>query len=569
MDKIIKYLFLFSFNIFNLAAFNTITELKEYAKSVDELPEIDNTNLLNPDYTTFHKTMLKSPGVLGRIGSFLGLKKISNIERLEQFKTLLEKVIKKRELSSFTSSFIQAFTPLANSKIVVFGDIQGAFHSLVRDLEELKRQGIIGEDLVVSKDCYIVFNGDFIDRSPFNLESLTLMLKLLELNQDRIFYIKGNHEDNDYWENFDLKRELEVKLGHLSTFKRLFDRFFETLPISIYLKSGKQKDASFVKIYHYISPDSSVISNFLINNDSNVPKIFKLVNQTPSNMLIDIKAVIAGVSRSTIYQPTPGLSLLSSEKGATTWTLLSSPTRTYQKLYDFHNDAFSIIDVKASLDNWTITLFFQDTRDMQGFSNVIYNFVTSQKIVKKNEVTQVVESKKEELLSTIKKLKETIKVLEGDLKPEAAAEEISKREIVFGSTFWLSGGSDDVFRLSYKGLTLAINKINREGGINGKRLKVIFLDDEYSPDKAKKNIETFLEKYKTNLIFSPIGSPSLSGYLDMIKEKKVLVLFPITGSDDFRIPEDHLVFFRIPYSSEARVLTEYAIKDRQINKFAI
>ena len=82
-------------------------------------------------------------------------------------------------------------------------------------------------------------------------------------------------------------------------------------------------------------------------------------------------------------------------------------------------------------------------------------------------------------------------------------------------------------------MALKVNKQNREGGINGKTVKLIFLDDGYIPAISRQNIEKLIAEYHTPFILCPGGTPTLLSVMDLIRDKKILVLFPQSGSPCF------------------------------------
>jgi len=133
--------------------------------------------------------------------------------------------------------------------------------------------------------------------------------------------------------------------------------------------------------------------------------------------------------------------------------------------------------------------------------------------------------------------------------------------IKIGTTLDLTRGLKSESTKVLCGLEYVFNKVNKEGGINGRKIKLTPMDDEYTPDKARENIEILLNKVKTGLIVCPAGTPTLNAYLDLVKEGKVLVLFPITGTSIFRKPDlRNLIHLRASYYDEGYVLTKYVIE---------
>ena len=51
------------------------------------------------------------------------------------------------------------------------------------------------------------------------------------------------------------------------------------------------------------------------------------------------------------------------------------------------------------------------------------------------------------------------------------------------------------------------NKINAEGGINGRKIKFISYDDGYSPPKAVEQVRKLVESDEVLVVFNPLGTP--------------------------------------------------------------
>src|SRR6516225_9697587 len=74
------------------------------------------------------------------------------------------------------------------------------------------------------------------------------------------------------------------------------------------------------------------------------------------------------------------------------------------------------------------------------------------------------------------------------------------------------------------------NKINAEGGINGRKIKFISYDDAYSPPKAVEQARKLVESDEVLVIFNPLGTPSNTAIEKYLNAKKVPQLFIATGA---------------------------------------
>src|SRR5918996_1764528 len=77
------------------------------------------------------------------------------------------------------------------------------------------------------------------------------------------------------------------------------------------------------------------------------------------------------------------------------------------------------------------------------------------------------------------------------------------------------------------------NKINAEGGINGRKINFISYDDGYSPPKAVEQARKLVESDEVLLIFQSLGTPSNSAIQRYMNSKKVPQLFVATGATKF------------------------------------
>src|SRR4030081_648142 len=65
------------------------------------------------------------------------------------------------------------------------------------------------------------------------------------------------------------------------------------------------------------------------------------------------------------------------------------------------------------------------------------------------------------------------------------------------------------------------NKINAEGGINGRKITFISYDDAFSPPKAVEQARKLVESDEVLLLFQPLGTPSNSAIMKSVNAKKV------------------------------------------------
>jgi len=115
------------------------------------------------------------------------------------------------------------------------------------------------------------------------------------------------------------------------------------------------------------------------------------------------------------------------------------------------------------------------------------------------------------------------------------------------------------------------NKINAEGGINGRKINFISYDDGYSPPKAVEQARKLVESDEVLLIFNPLGTPSNSATQKYMNAKKVPQLFVASGATKWNDPKDFpwTMGWQPSYQSEAHIYAKYLMKEKPGGKIAI
>src|ERR1700684_880391 len=106
------------------------------------------------------------------------------------------------------------------------------------------------------------------------------------------------------------------------------------------------------------------------------------------------------------------------------------------------------------------------------------------------------------------------------------------------------------------------NKINAEGGINGRKINFISYDDSYSPPKTVEQARKLVESDEVLLIFTGLGTPPNSGIHKYMNAKKVPQLFVATGATKWNDPRNFpwTMGFQPSYQSEAQIYAKYILK---------
>jgi branched-chain amino acid transport system substrate-binding protein len=115
------------------------------------------------------------------------------------------------------------------------------------------------------------------------------------------------------------------------------------------------------------------------------------------------------------------------------------------------------------------------------------------------------------------------------------------------------------------------NKINAEGGINGRKINFISYDDSYSPPKTVEQARKLVESDEVLFIFNPLGTPPNSAIQKYMNMKKVPQLFVATGATKWNDPKEFpwTMGWQPNYQSESHIYAKYILKNKPDAKIAV
>src|SRR3954452_2282477 len=113
--------------------------------------------------------------------------------------------------------------------------------------------------------------------------------------------------------------------------------------------------------------------------------------------------------------------------------------------------------------------------------------------------------------------------------------------------------------------------LNDAGGINGRKVNLISLDDGYSPPRAVEQVRRLIEQDEVLALFQTLGTPSNSAIHKYVNAKKVPHLFLATGATKWADPKNFpwTIGFNLSYQSEGQIYAKYLLKNKPNAKIAI
>jgi branched-chain amino acid transport system substrate-binding protein len=120
-------------------------------------------------------------------------------------------------------------------------------------------------------------------------------------------------------------------------------------------------------------------------------------------------------------------------------------------------------------------------------------------------------------------------------------------------------------------ITAYFNKVNAEGGINGRKVNFISYDDGYSPPKTVEQARRLVESDEVLLIFQSLGTAHNSAIERYMNSKGVPQLFVATGATKFGDPKNFpwTMGWQPNYQSEGRIYAKYLMEHQPDGKIGV
>jgi branched-chain amino acid transport system substrate-binding protein len=143
--------------------------------------------------------------------------------------------------------------------------------------------------------------------------------------------------------------------------------------------------------------------------------------------------------------------------------------------------------------------------------------------------------------------------------PSCAEEKVvTNQEIVIGMSNVLTGPASALGTGVKAGAMTYFQKINKAGGVNGHKIKVISYDDGYEPKRTVENTNKLINEDKVFALFGYVGTPTSSAVLPIIKKEHMLYWGPFTGAEFLRTPVTKYIFnVRGSYYDEVEMQVKY------------
>jgi len=151
-----------------------------------------------------------------------------------------------------------------------------------------------------------------------------------------------------------------------------------------------------------------------------------------------------------------------------------------------------------------------------------------------------------------------------------AEDGVTDDAIVFGQAAVLEGPAAALGNGMRLGITAAFEEANRSGGVHGRKLKLISVDDGYEPDKAIAATKKLIEADKVFALIGPVGTPTSAAAQPIASAAKVPFIGAFTGAMFLRNAKlENVINVRASYDAETEAWVKHLTEDLKIKKIAI
>jgi len=143
---------------------------------------------------------------------------------------------------------------------------------------------------------------------------------------------------------------------------------------------------------------------------------------------------------------------------------------------------------------------------------------------------------------------------------------VTDKEILFGISAPFSGPAKELGQNMKLGIDAAFSVANTNGGVLGRQLRLIAVDDGYEPTRTAETMKQLYEQDRVFGIVGDVGTPTAAVALPYALDRRMLFYGAFTGANLLRRdPPDRYVFnYRAGYAEETDAVVRYLVKVRRL-----
>jgi ABC-type branched-subunit amino acid transport system substrate-binding protein len=141
--------------------------------------------------------------------------------------------------------------------------------------------------------------------------------------------------------------------------------------------------------------------------------------------------------------------------------------------------------------------------------------------------------------------------------PAFAEDGISRDTILIGRSAGMTGTIAARMKPATEAMTAYFDQVNAAGGVNGRKIKLINVDDGNDPKRAMENTRKLITEDKVFVLFSPSGTPTTQALLPVATSLQVPLVGSTSGADSLRKPNKYFFHLKGSYGDEFSKMAEH------------
>jgi ABC-type branched-subunit amino acid transport system substrate-binding protein len=147
---------------------------------------------------------------------------------------------------------------------------------------------------------------------------------------------------------------------------------------------------------------------------------------------------------------------------------------------------------------------------------------------------------------------------------------VTETEVVLGSSLALGGHASFLGTQTLHGALSYLNHINEQGGIHGRKIRVVAYDDGYDPPRCVANTQWLINEDKVFALFCYVGTPTSVKIVPLLEEARIPILGLFTGANALRDPFNrYIINVRASYYQETGAVVENLVGSLGIERIAV
>lgn len=147
---------------------------------------------------------------------------------------------------------------------------------------------------------------------------------------------------------------------------------------------------------------------------------------------------------------------------------------------------------------------------------------------------------------------------------------VTDTEIFLGSSLALTGHAGYLGTQTLRGAEAYIRHINDQGGVHGRQIRLVALDDSYDPPRCLANTQRFIIDNNVLALFCYVGTPTTVKVLPMVEEAQIPLVGMFTGANGLRQPFNrYVVNIRASYYQETEAAVRHMVEDLGLRRIAV